>query len=225
MRYFSRTGNNAETLARYQEKLAQLDAYHDRFVGQAKALKEPELLEYFFPKAEYNYVLLKASLIKLYDKENGIDFAKDSIFQAMIDKIDVNDPVVESFDLVTLFLKGKISAQYSNQPALWVVEFAKRTNQYITHPAIKNKMQQIAAQYATTYLKGDELASVWKQLKVLLQPDVVHAYQKSVDALVKLKSGIQACLFFFLLFPFFGFPFLGKLVSSQVKYWSFSNEL
>ena len=106
-RYFSKVGNNAETLRDYDVKLKQLDAYHEQFLSQAKALKDTDMLNTFVPKAEYQYLLLKASLIKLYDKEHGIDFAEDKVFQALLDKIDVNDPVVESYDLVPLFLKER----------------------------------------------------------------------------------------------------------------------
>ena len=191
-RYFSKVGNNAETLRDYDVKLKQLDAYHEQFLSQAKALKDTDMLNTFVPKAEYQYLLLKASLIKLYDKEHGIDFAEDKVFQALLDKIDVNDPVVESYDLVPLFLKGKISARYTDQPANWVREFVKVTNQYVSNPTIKDKMEQMAVQYLTAYLKGEKLEQTWEALKPQLSQRVVNAYAPSIQSLAAVKSGVMA---------------------------------
>ena len=191
-RYFSKVGKNTETLCGYDSKLKQLDTYHDQFLAQAKALKDPDMHNTFVPKAEYQYLLLKASLIKLYDKEHGIDFSEDKAFQALLDKIDVNDPVVESYDLVPLFLKGKISAQYTDQPAKWVCEFVKVTNQYVSNTTIKDKMEQMAVQYLTAYLKGEELEQTWEVLKPQLSQRVVNAYAPSILSLVAIKSGVMA---------------------------------
>ena len=190
--YFSKKGDNKETLANYNKKLVDLDSLHMSYLARAKSLKEKELVEIFTDKAECEYLILKGSLMKLYDKENGIDFLGDAKLQSVIDKIDVNNPVHASYSLVPLFLKCKIPSKYSDMPLEWATEFVKNVNKYIQNKDIKHNMEMTAIMYATTYMNNSQLESFWPFYKSQASQDIVDMYSAQVQAMINNKSGAMA---------------------------------
>ena len=191
-RYFSKKGDNKETLASYDKKLAGLDSLHTSYLTRAKYLKEGELVEIFTDKAECEYLMLKGSLMKLYDKENGIDFLGDAKLQSVIDRIDVNNPVHASYSLVPLFLKCKISSKYNDMPLEWATEFVKNVNKYIHNPEIRHNMEMTAIMYATTYMNNSQLEKFWPFYKQQASKDIVDMYSAQVEAMINNKSGVMA---------------------------------
>ncbi len=191
-RYFSKKGDNKETLANYNKKLVDLDSLRMSYLARAKSLKEKELVEIFTDKAECEYLMLKGSLMKLYDKENGIDFLGDAKLQSVIDKIDVNNPVHASYSLVPLFLKCKIPSKYTDMPLEWATEFVKNVNKYIQNKDIKHTMEMTAIMYATTYMNNSQLESFWPFYKLQASQDIVDMYSGQVEAMINNKSGVMA---------------------------------
>ena len=191
-RYFSKKGDNKETLANYNKKLVDLDSLHMSYLARAKSLKEKELVEILTDKAECEYLMLKGSLMKLYDKENGIDFLGDAKLQSVIGKIDVNNPVHASYSLVPLFLKCKIPSKYSDMPLEWATEFVKNVNKYIQNKEIKHNMEMTAIMYATTYMNNSQLESFWPFYKLQASQDIVDMYSAQVQAMINNKSGAIA---------------------------------
>ena len=175
-RYFSRKGDNKETLANYDKKLADLDSLYTSYLTRAKSLKEKELVEIFTDKSECEYLMLKGSLMKLYDKENGIDFLEDAKLQSVIDRIDVNNPVHASYSLVPLFLKCKISSKYTDMPLEWATELVKNVNKYIQNKDIKHNMDMTVIMYATTYMNSNQLEKFWPFYKQQASKDIVDMY-------------------------------------------------
>ena len=191
-RYFSRKGDNKETLANYDKKLADLDSLYTSYLTQAKSLKEKELVEIFTDKSECEYLMLKGSLMKLYDKENGIDFLEDAKLQSVIDRIDVNNPVHASYSLVPLFLKCKISSKYTDMPLEWATELVKNVNKYIQNKDIKHNMDMTVIMYATTYMNSNQLEKFWPFYKQQASKDIVDMYSAQVEAMINSKSGVMA---------------------------------
>lgn len=191
-RYFSRKGDNKETLANYDKKLADLDSLYTSYLTRAKSLKEKELVEIFTDKSECEYLMLKGSLMKLYDKENGIDFLEDAKLQSVIDRIDVNNPVHASYSLVPLFLKCKISSKYTDMPLEWATELVKNVNKYIQNKDIKHNMDMTVIMYATTYMNSNQLEKFWPFYKQQASKDIVDMYSAQVEAMINSKSGVMA---------------------------------
>ena len=191
-RYFSRKGDNKETLANYDKKLADLDSLYTSYLTRAKSLKEKELVEIFTDKSECEYLMLKGSLMKLYDKENGIDFLEDAKLQSVIDRIDVNNPVHASYSLVPLFLKCKISSKYTDMPLEWATELVKNVNKYIQNKDIKHNMDMTVIMYATTYMNSNQLEKFWPFYKQQASKDIVDMYSAQVEAMINNKSGVMA---------------------------------
>ena len=191
-RYFSRKGDNKETLANYDKKLADLDSLYTSYLTRAKSLKEKELVEIFTDKSECEYLMLKGSLMKLYDKENGIDFLEDAKLQSVIDRIDANNPVHASYSLVPLFLKCKISSKYTDMPLEWATELVKNVNKYIQNKDIKHNMDMTVIMYATTYMNSNQLEKFWPFYKQQASKDIVDMYSAQVEAMINNKSGVMA---------------------------------
>ena len=191
-RYFSRKGDNKETLANYDKKLADLDSLYTSYLTRAKSLKEKELVEIFTDKSECEYLMLKGSLMKLYDKENGIDFLEDAKLQSVIDRIDVNNPVHASYSLVPLFLKCKISSKYTDMPLEWATELVKNVNKYIQNKDIKHNMDMTVIMYATTYMNSNQLEKFWPFYKQQASKDIVDMYSAQVEAMINNKAGVMA---------------------------------
>ena len=191
-KYFSMVGNNAETVKDYEAKVAMLDRCHQQILLQAQNIKEKSMVSMFAKSNECQYLRYKLALMKVYDKVHQIDVLDDKDYQALLNRIDLNDPEYESYFLITQYLKGKVSSKLEGDPVAWGCEYIKQIPKYITDANMKQQMYLQAIQYVINYAKGDDIDRFWIPFKSVADSAVVKAYEAKVESMKKIKDGMPA---------------------------------
>ena len=191
-RYFSRKGDNAETLRNYAEKLRTLDAYHQNLTKLAEGIKDKSIADELKKSIECEWIRYRLALMRVKDRKEGISRLKDSEFQNILERIDLNDPVYDSYGLVDEYIKGKVEADMYANPIEFGNGFVKETCARIKNPKMRRKLLTTIATYMTMMVSGDDIDRFWIPFKQNADPDIVKAFEPKILSMKKTKKGTPA---------------------------------
>mgnify|MGYP000769614201 CR=1 FL=1 len=191
-RYFSTRSDKAETLKNYEEKLKMLDAYHDRFLNMAGKIKDEILAEELRMRAECEWIRYRLALMRVKDRNDGINIVDDAAFQELLDRIDITNPVYESYSLISEYIKGKVRADMYTDPIGFGNSFVKEACARITNPQMKQRLLVSAAAYVISCVTGDDIDRFWLPFKAVAHPEAVQMFEAKIASMKSTKAGTPA---------------------------------
>lgn len=195
--FFERPDSLGRTKTTFDQKLTTLDAHHEEVIGICGKVKNAEMRESVLRDNECEYLRFRLAVMRMKYESEGRDYTKEDEYQQLLERIDLNDPHYESYNLITNYVMGKIPSDAKEKGlSNWGVEGIRIINGKISNPSLRQSLQAAIAQQVLTE-GNDDLDPFVDVIKTTGDTLLINAVVNKAESIKKTQGGMAAPVFTF----------------------------
>lgn len=183
--------DSANLVADFDRKIAKLEKTHADLAKQIAKMTNPEMQAQVAKDNDFEHIRFTASMMRMKAQAAGTDYLDDPQYQALLDKIDVNDPYSDSYNLTGTFISGKARVPADATMSQRGAAQMRCIQQYVTNATIKRSLQAAVIQ-ETLNEANDDVDSFMKELRGIADSTLYHAAEILAESLKKTQGGMKA---------------------------------
>lgn len=183
--------DSANLVADFERKIAKLEKTHAALAKQIAKMTNPEMQAQVAKDNDFEHIRFTASMMRMKAQAAGTDYLADPQYQALLDKIDVNDPYSDSYNLTGTFINGKARVPADATMSQRGAAQMRCIQQYVTNPTVKRTLQSAVIQ--ETLAEGnDDVDTFMAALRETTDSTLYRAATILAESLKKTQGGMKA---------------------------------
>ena len=183
--------DSADLVADFDRKIVKLEKTHAALAKQIAKMTNPEMQAQVAKDNDFEHIRFTASMMRMKAQAAGTDYLNDPQYQALLDKIDVNDPYSDSYNLTGTFINGKARVPADATMSQRGAAQMRTIQQYVTNPTVKRTLQSAVIQ--ETLAEGnDDVDTFMAALRETTDSTLYRAATILAESLKKTQGGMKA---------------------------------
>ncbi len=142
--------DSTDLVASFDRKIQKLEKTHASLDKQIQKMTHPEMRAQVAKDNDFEHLRFTFSMMRMRAQAAGTNYLDDPKYQALLDKIDVNDPYSDSYNLTGTFINGKARVPADASMSQRGAAQMRCIQQYVTNPTVKRSLQSAVIQETLT---------------------------------------------------------------------------